>query len=417
MGTKRQAGMCVAAILLGLLFTMDMALAAGSANVLTGVTMGRQKISELNIPYAKQKAVGGALEVAVQNAFASMVSRQVFGANLEFLYGRLLPHASDYVINYRVMGGGQYKGYYLVGVESKINLDLLEKHLTDAKILNVSGDKPVILFMIAEQTPGELLPRYWWGDNPAPYNCLSETIILKQMTQHRFKIAGTGSDRPVPSSYNIHFTSIYDAAAAMELGRVLKADMVVIGKAGASKSINRMGDENVFDGEIELKVYDVESGKEVISSINRAAVKSTMGQEGAIDAISAVSGLAARDLDKKIDTFWTQRMRREKSFDVTIAGGKFLSRFIALKNRFKEIQDIENIQPKEIDTDKAVMEIVFKGSPKQFADAVMLKTFDGFGIEVDQVTDNGVFICFIEKQDGSSRKDAPNLEEKIGKKY
>jgi len=413
MGTKRQAGMCMA-ILLGMLLFFDTALATGSASVLTGVTTGQEKIKGQNIPGAKQKAVEKALDTAVQNAVASLVSRQVFAGNLEFLYGRILPRSSDYVATYRVIGGMEHEGYYLVGVESKVNLKLIEKHLTDAGILNASTDKPVILFLIAEQTPDDLLPRYWWGNNPEPYTSFSETIILEKMIQNRFKIAGTGPDRPNPSLYNIDFTSIYDADAAMELGRVLKADMVVLGKASAAESINRMGDEKIFDGVIELKIYDLDSGKEVMTSVSRAAAKGTMDQEGAFGAITEVSALAAQDLNQKIDTFWTQNLRRENLFDVTITGENFLPRFIALKKRFKEIQDIENMQPREIGTDKAVMEIVFKGSPEQFADAVMLKTFVGFGIEVAEVTDQMVFIRFIEKLEQLPRANNLDIEEKIG---
>jgi hypothetical protein len=72
------------------------------------------------------------------------------------------------------------------------------------------------------------------------------------------------------------------------------------------------------------------------------------------------------------------------------------------------------MQPKEIGSDKAVMEIVFKGSPEQFADAVMLKTFDGFGIEVAEVTEQMVFIHFIEKQAESLLENNLESEEKTG---
>ena len=413
MGIKRQIGWVVA-IFCAVLLTMDPAFAAGTAKSLTGVTAGQGKISGENIPRAKQRAVKEALGIAVQNAFASLVSRQVFGANLEFLYGRILPRASDYVITYRVMGGVQHRGYYLVGVESKINLDLLEKHLTDARILNVATDKPGILFLIAEQTPDDLLPRYWWGNNPEPYTSISENIILEQMAKDRFKIVGGGPDRPSPSFYNIRFTSIYDAEAAIALGRALKADIVVLGKAGALESMNRMEDGKIFDGVIELKVYDLNSGKEVIVSVNRAAAKSVPGQEGARGAISQISVMAARDLSQKIDAFWTQNLRRENSFTVVISGENFLPRFIALKKRLNEIQEIENLQPKEIGSDNAVMAIAFKGSPEQFADAVMLKTFVGFGIEVVEVTDQMVSIRFIEKKEEMPQANDLGVEEKIG---
>ncbi|OQY50422.1 MAG: hypothetical protein B6230_06325 [Desulfobacteraceae bacterium 4572_89] len=402
MGIKRQIG--IITIFLGLLLMMETCFAAGP-EMLTGVTTGRQKIIDQDIPRAKQKAVDQALETAVQNAFATLISRQVFAANLEFLYEKLLPMTSDYVTTYRVLGGMKYKGNYLVGVESKINLELLEKHLTDARILNAGTDKPVILFLIAEQMPGDILPRYWWGNNPEPYASISETIILEQMSQNRFQFIGIGPDRPVPSFYNINFSSIYDANAAMELGRALKADMVVLGKANAAESINRMGDEKIFDAVIELKGYDLGSGKEVVLSLSKGSAKTDMNQEGAAGAITKAADLAARDLILKIDAFWTQNLRRESLFDVAIEGDKFLSRFIALKKRFKEIRDIENIQPKEIGSSSAVMEIVFKGNPEQFAHALMLKTFDGFGIEIADVTDQMIKIHFIEKRDNMLQAD------------
>jgi len=413
MGIKKHAAW-VLAILWAVLLTMDPALAVESEKVLIGVTGGQAKISGEKLSAAQQAAEKEALNVAVQNAFASLVSRQVFGANLEFLYGRILPRASDYVITYRVMGGVQHKGYYLVGVESKINLELLEKHLTDARILNAATDKPVILFLIAEQTPDDLLPRYWWGNNPEPYTSLSETIILEQMVQDRFKTVGSGPDRPSPSLYNIRFSSIYDAEAAMALGRALKADMVVLGKAGAQESMNRTVDGKIFDGEIELKVYDLNSGKEVMVSVNRAAAKSTEGKEGARGAISEISVMAAQDLSQKIDAFWTQNLRRENSFILTISGENFLPRFLDLKKRLNEIQEIENLQPKEIGSDNAVMEIVFKGSPEQFSDAVMLKTFVGFGIEVAKVTDQTVSIRFVEKKEELPPANDSGGEQKIG---
>lgn len=395
MGTKKQAVM--AAILLGVLLLVDTSFAARSTDVATYVTTDRQKISGQDISGAKQKAVEGALEMAVQNAFASLVSHQVFAGNLAYLHEQLLPQTATYVVTYQVMEGMEKNGNYLVGVESKINLEKLEKDLTDAGILNVTTDKPLVLLLIAEQTPRDILPRYWWGNNPEPYSALSETIILERMADNRFKITGMGPDRPLPSSHNIQFSSIYDATAAMDLGRALNADMVILGKANASESVNRMGTDKVYEAVIDLKGYDLKSGKEVVTSVSQAAAKNALDQEVAVEAITEAAGLAAQDLIQKLDTFWNQSLRQENVFDVFIEGENFLPRFLALKKQIKEIRDIENMQPKEIGSFNAVMEVVFKGGSKQFADALMLKTFDGFGIEIVEITDQTVSIRFIEQ--------------------
>ncbi len=376
---------------------------AWSADATTYRTTGKEKIRDQDLPGAKQKAVKQALEQAVQNAFASLVSRDIFASNLEFLYDRLLPGAQDYVITYRVLDGIEHKGQYLVGVESKINLPLVEKQLRNANILKTGQDKPVVLLLIAEQAPDDIQPRYWWGDTPEPYTSLAETAIKTQMMQNRILFA-LGSQYPSPSSYKIEFTAIHDAKAAMALGRALKADLVVLGKATAAEAANRMGDEKTFDADIDLTVYDLKSETLVIQTHTSATTKSDTDSQGATQALTQAAQAAGQDLGQKIDRFWSQALRRENQFDLTVEGDNFLARFIALKRRLKDIRDIENMQPKEIGSSHAVMEIVFKGSPQQFADAVFLKTFEGFGLEIVEVTEEQVRIRFTENQDQAAER-------------
>lgn len=377
---------------------------ARSADVPTYVTTGKEKIKGENLPGAKQKAVKQALELAVQNAFASLVSREVFASNLEFLYDRLLPGAQDYVVTYRVLDGIEHKGHYLVGVESKINLALVEKRLKNARILKTGQDKPVVLLLIAEQTPDDLSPRYWWGESPEPYASLAESALRTQMIQNRILFARSGTQYPNPSAYNVQFKGIYDTNAAISLGRALKADLVVLGKARAAEAANRMGDEKTFNADIDLAVYDLKSETPVIQTHTTATTKSQMESRGADQALTQAAQNAGQDLGQKIDTFWSQTLRKENQFDLTVEGDNFLARFIALKRRIRDIRDIENMQPKEIGSSHAVMEIVFKGSPQQFADAVLLKTFEGFGLEIVEVTEEQVKIRFTGNEDQAAQE-------------
>ena len=403
-------------LFISIIFISEPLFAAKGSDVLTGVTTGKRKVINHNIQRAKQKAVSDALMVAVQNAFAILVSRQVLASNLDFFYDQVLSHTSDYIITYRVLGGIENKGHYLVGVESKVDLSLLEKTLTDARILNINKDKPVILFFIAEKTPSDLLPKYWWGNNPIPYHSLAEKIIISKMLQDRFIVTGNDQERPDPSFYNITFNSIYDIAAAKNLGREMKADMIVFGKASSSEAINRMGEEKAFNAQIDLQGYNLETGEKVVTSKVQAVAKSDMDREGNIQAILKAASLSALDLSEKINVYWAQNLRKEHVFDVIIEGENFLPRFIALKKRFKQMSGIENIQYKEMSSNGAVIEVFYKGKSSQFADAVMLKTFDSFGLEISDVTDNFVTIKFIEKEqaslfDGDSQSTTNPLKE------
>ena len=394
---KKTPAISLIVLFIGIIFISGQSFAAKGSDVLTGVTTGKRKIINHNIQQAKQRAVSDALNFAVQNAFAELVSRQVFASNLNFFYNQILSHTSDYIITYRVLGGIENKGHYLVGVESKVDIKLLEKTLTDARILNANHDKPVILFFIAEKTPSDLLPKYWWGNNPVPYRSLAEEIIINKMLQDRFIVTGNDVDRPDPSFYNITFDSIYDIAAAKDLGKEMKADMIVFGKANSSEAINRMGEERAFNAKINLEGYNLETGEKVITSQVEATVKNEMDKQGNINAIVKAANLSAKDLSEKIDAYWAQNLRTEHAFDVIIEGENFLPRFIALKQRFKQMPGIENLQPKEMGTNYTVLQVFYKGKPSQFADAVMLKTFDSFGLEISDVINDIVFIKFIEK--------------------
>ncbi len=397
MKAKKQALIWAGICIITVLPALETAFAAPKTGLLITVTTGNQKIVDEDIPGARQAAVSDALERAVVNAFSHTVSPKVFASHLGFLYDRLLAAAQDYVVTYRVLGAVDHQNTYLVGVESKINLELLEQTLTEAGILNVGTDMPMILFLIAEQTPKDLLPRYWWGNNPEPYKSHAETRIIDIMKENRFKIAGMEPQRPDTKFYDIRFPSIYDADAAVDLAEKVNADMVVIGRASAAESINRREDEKIFDALIRLTAYDVASGQEIAAFESKAASKSEPDREGSIQAIVKAADLAAMELADKLDNYWSGHLRKETRFDVDITGNGFLPRFIALKKRLAEIGEIQNMQPKEIGSDRAVMELVYKGSPSHFADSIMLTTFEGFGIEVGEVTDDLVKIRFIDE--------------------
>jgi len=232
------------------------------------------------------------------------------------------------------------------------------------------------------------------------------------MVQEQFIIKGNGKQHPDPSFYKISFDSIYDIETAKELGRKMKADMIIFGQANSTEAINRMGEAKTFNGEINLTGYDLETGEKVIESTINTAVKSNIEIEGNIQALSKAAELSAADLIEKIDAYWLQSLKKEHTFDVNIQGeNSFLSRFLALKQKFKQMPGIENMQPREMGSDYAVLQIFYKGKSSQFADIVMLKTFDSFGLEISDVRDDFINIRFIDKEQSfSPDENSQNIE-------
>ncbi|MFA5904351.1 MAG: hypothetical protein WC836_10490 [Desulfobacula sp.] len=372
--------------------------AAKDAGSYISVTMGKRMVASHNIQQAKDGAISDALGAAVQNAFSELLTTQAIASNIDFLYTEILSHPSDFITTYRSLSGIEHKGAFLVAVESRVNLEMLQKALTDAKILDVAKDKPVIMFFISEKTPSDDLPRHWWGKDSSTHKSLAEETISEKMVRNRFMLVGSGPQRPDPSFYNITFSSAEDVNAARALGKEMKANMIIFGNAVSSLATNRMGEEKTFDAEILLQAYDVNTGEKIISSKVQAVAKNDSDEEGYTQALVKAAGLSAEDLTEKINSYWNRNLRKEQIFDLKLSGDNFLPRFIALKQRFKDMPEMINSLQKEIGSNSALVQIQYKGNPSRFANAVMLKTFDSFGLEITEVTDTLVTIRFIEKQ-------------------
>ncbi len=388
---------CVALVCACLFFITSNGFAKRHDDVYTSVTTAKRRVINHNIQNARQKAETDALGIALQNAFSILLPNQVIASNLDFFYDKILPKTKDYIITYKVLGGIEHKGYYLVGVESKVDVKLLEKKLTDARIMNANKDRPVVMFFISEKTPADFEPKIWWQKSEQPYYSLAEQMIADQMTKEQFMVIGNTTQRPDPSFYNIVFQSALDTKSAIDLGQQMKADMIVFGTTIAKEAINRMGEEKTYNAAIHLDVYNLETGDRVLNSQVQAVVSSYVEEQGSQGAIEKAAVLSARDLIDKIDAYWIENLRKEHSFKVKIEGEKFHPRYMALTQRFKQMPGIENMQPKEIGSNHGVIDMFYKGNASKFANALMLKTFDDFGFEFLEVSDELVSIRLIEK--------------------
>lgn len=401
----------IAFIIVVLCFPLTGVMAAGQDSVY--ITTGRHKISGQNTLGAKKTAVRDALEKAVQSAFASVVSQQKLGKNLDFLYDQLLVHTMDFVSTYRVINGMVHNGAYLVGVESKISLELVEKRLHDSGIFNQARNNPKVLLLIGEQGPEDTQPRcWWWQPEGQSYNSIAEKSLKAVFDKARIPLVVTGNNYPDPAAYHVIFSAMNDQTAAMAMGQALGADMAVLGMASARESANRMGNEKTFEAGVSFTVLDMASQKEVIHTTATAAAKST-DTRGAGQALTLAADTAGQTLKEKIQGFWAQTMKEKKTFDLYVEGDNFLTRFIALKRQLKDIREIEDISPRELGSSHAIMEVIYKGTPARFANAVMLRTFEKFGIEVSMVSDDAVKIRFVASPGNNAApqtsQDGPNV--------
>jgi len=370
------------------------------------VTLGVKAILNDNMPDAREGAVNQALEAAVEQAVLEMLTRKDVTANLALLYDQVVKSAADYVTTYKVLTEMESRNRVLVAVESRVNTSALESFFSRVSILGREGKDPTLLFLIAEQVPGEILPRYWWGKNPLPYESAAEQAAAEFMAAKGFHLMGVTPPRPVPEELGVTFDYINDVEAGVRLAGELKADIVVLGRAVAKDSSNVMGQERTYQADMSLDAYSAVSG-EMIASVKRSsAVTNTVGTIGYQNALTQVGSQAGQELAIVISRHWTDDKQGPVPIEIRIEGADYLSSFILLRRILNQMEGIDDIKTRELGSNQAVVDIVSPGGARNLADALMLKTFDSFGIEISDVEEKSLTIRFVTKENMKPVKDS-----------
>ena len=368
----------------------------GAADIKTVVRPGSSAIVNGNTAFAKDQAIKNAISISVGEVVSSMLTRSDLTENLGTIYENVLNNPQKYIVTYRLLNELEKNNHYIVAVESKIDSAALNDFFTEQGILNKKNQIPKVLLLISEQSPGEILPRYWWGKNPLPYKSITENAVAAYISNsHICEIAGTGDQRPDPENFGITFDSIHDPNAAIKLGREIKADIVVIGSAAAKQTLNTMGDEKSFKADVTLKAFRTDTGDMIASIETNAAAQNTVSETGIEEGFQRAGTLAGEKLVSAIDQHLNEQNNGPRLIEIKIKGTDYLSSFIMLKRIMNKMDGIQDIQTKELESDQAVADIKFLGSAKKLANALMLQTFESFGIEISDVKDASLTIKFV----------------------
>ena len=382
-----------------LFFAPVSAKSAENGDVFKTVSTGKQAVIQNDIPAAKRSAVDAALKESVEKAILSLLSPKAFASNLGFLYNNLLEDVSNYVVNYKVLAELEKEDSYIVAVSAGIDSRALHSFLTRYEIIGTQKDKPAVVLFISEKTSEDILPKYWWGKNPMPYDSKVAAAVSEYMKSEGFTVLPASFSEPGPEKQDIKFEAIHDTDAAIRLGRELGADIIVMGKAASQPSANRMGSEQAYEAKVDMEAFSISDGAKIASARVKATSRSKEDREGSMAALAKSGELAGEKIAGRIEEYWNEDvLKKQQTIEAKIEGSDYLSSFILLRKVLKKMPEIQGIQTRELGSEEAVVDILFKGNAVGLADALLLKTFDSFGIEIYDVKDRSLTIRFVPKE-------------------
>ncbi|WP_319522112.1 DUF2066 domain-containing protein [uncultured Desulfosarcina sp.] len=379
----------------GLLVVMAFVPAAGhgasrpvvkQVNVLgTAVVHGNELVE------ARQNAVDDALVAAVGQVVLEMLTGETVVRRFKVINDNLLERPKEYIQNYRVLTESVLKDTIHTLVQVDISVDRVSRDLSRLGLALSGTAYPHILFMMAEKNATDADFACWWGDRRMQQRTISEAAMAEALRASGFVVIDTPD---VSTPMGLPVTVSEEQMAA--LGKRLGADIVVAGSGTAAPAPNTLGASTAYEAVVEAQAFSVQSGKPVARTRQKFVVSGQDAFAGGREALSGAGAAAGDALAHQIMVAWQQEQDRSAAIHVEVEGtGGHIASFVRLRTAIATLSGVKDLKMREMSSDKAVMAVSYQGTARSLADALLLKTFEGFGLDIYEVTAEVVRIRLV----------------------
>jgi len=390
-----------------LLFTVFiLAVAANLSGIVNAEENASEKIIEVigtgaiqggDVAKARDQAIKNSLVSAVEFAVADFLPLESMIRNFEILNENLYDNSSEFVAYYKVLTELKSEITYRVLVQATVSIDAIKEELISVNIKVYKKNLPKILFLIAEQNFSDISPRYWWSKDLTFVKGYTEIAMTEKMLKNGFSVIDQKS-----LIINEEFETLKDKADlsnqdAVSLGAILQADVVIVGNSKAAIAPNIMGgDIKSFKGTVLARALRTDTGDEIASTIQTAVSVNKDNIAGARDALSNAGYLAGSDLASQIVMKWHKEVKKSiTTLVIIVEGTRALSNFVIFRAELNEIPGVDSLQTSEMKADEATIVVDFQGNAKELADALMLKNFESFGINIYEISQSHLRIRLV----------------------
>ena len=375
----------------------EAAWAQESGQTKTFIVIGTATVQGTNVSAARDKAIADGLVTAVALMTEELLEVEVFVREFAKLNELLFEQTSTFIQDYKVLTEADLDNRYRVAVEATVSRRKISKLLTDTGILRVQTTLPSVLFLIAEQGLDKPAPEFWWGSQEPDFMSVAEAAMAGPLEAAGFIIIDHKGARNLSEVPWTAFDKpeLTDEEAA-ELGSQLKADVVVIGVASVSPSTNIMGSAmRSFNGTTSVRVIKTDPVQPLFNLTRTAVAVSENDNTGNRQALEDAGGLAGQALAEELTAVWQKQAGKPSQISMVIRGTSHLAYYVQFRKSLNTIPGVGGIRVKEIKPNEATLQVEYKGKPQDLAAALMQQKFEGFGINIFEVTADAVRVEII----------------------
>ena len=365
--------------------------------------IGRGTIFRDNVAKARDEAIADGLWNAVEQGVGLLISSSSVIDHFQLLSDRVYSQAEEFIHDYKVLTESKSGRYYRLVVRATLSMKALHDKLQDIGILMTNEKRPSVLLLLSEQNIGQTSPRYSWArssfgglplaveDTLAGYLRKKGFVIVNPETLEGLVInlwPGYGE------------LELSDEAAA-KLAEQVGAEVVIVGRAFARLSGNVLGtDMKSVEAEMSGRAIEANNGMVVASSEATGAAVHANEMVASTEALTLAASGVAEELSRQLAANWGGEAGEWVLVELVVKGIKEYRDFIKFRTTIsKEVPGIKNVYLKAIKAGEAKMDVEVKGDSRMLADELLLKSFEGFGVNIVEVGQKTIILELIPKQD------------------
>ena len=342
--------------------------------------IGSSPIYSDNISASRQRAIDISLEAAVSRAIIDKVPGERLTSHFQTIGDTLLKQIDQYIDGYKVLTESSQGKVYRVLVQATISMDRLTQALTQAGIARGQKSEMRVLICVAEKKVTDLNYLYWWGDTARAEPFVASQVLAGQLRKADIAVVPVDARYANTSGVGAQLSG----EQALALARQLDANVVVVGRAAADEAPNTMGNAmRAFRGVIDINAYFTESGEAVTNLQYDELVASDDLYRGGEEALRNVALHAGERLANELQEAWLGQGSGTATLEIVIEGtGGHIANFVKFRGALGTMSGVDSMQLKEMLPDSAVLSVVYQGNARSLAEALLLKSFDTFGINI-----------------------------------
>lgn len=359
--------------------------------------MGTSTIRNNDVVEARNEAISNGLDSAIGHVIVGQLTPDYMLRHFETIHQVIYDHTETFVQDYKVLTEAKSGKAYRVLVRATVSIARLEEQLAAAGVLLSSKALPSILILIAEQKIEDPIPRHWWGQTLTVFENISENALAEVLGEKGFAVIN-----PIRDAQGLSLQQNYQKLdlsndEIVKLGLYLKADVVLVGRATVQQTANIMEpDIRSYKAVLTARALRIDTKQELIPLSTQEAVAAHMDEViGSRNALATAGSLFGEQISARIAGAWLREDIQPSLVTLVIGGTSKLKNFELFQQQMAEISGINELRVQELKPDEIILLVDYQDSAHKLALALMLKTFDEFGLNIYEVQQDHIFMEMV----------------------